>query len=211
MSLGVPRQAVNLSSPEASESAVSGGAIVTVAVMGMSAHGVPFAGLGGGAVPWLDARVLDSDREEALRRVLAGLARGDDANDISASVADLHVRNDTFPGEVFMQLAVDALEHVGVARDDPFDYGELVSVHLPEVDLRGRSRSRFQYAVLTTFAVRGGLDPDLLDEVTYWIEQYWQFALLAAIAVVRACAARSQAPAEVFVEHLAANLGIDIA
>ena len=154
--------------------------------------------------------VTDSDRADVVRRVLAGIARGDDVNVITASVVDLHVRCDTFPGEVLMELGADALEYVGAARADPFDYGDLVSVHLPEVDLRGKSRSRFRYAVLTTFAVRGGLDPDLLDEVTYWIEQYWQFALFAAVSIIRACAVRSKVPPEAFAEGLAAGLGIDI-
>ena len=82
--------------------------------------------------------------------------------------------------------------------------------HLREVDLRGKRRSRFQYAVLTAFALHGGVEPDLLDEVTYWIEQYWEFALLALIAIVRACAERSGTTPEAFAADLAAGLGIDI-
>jgi hypothetical protein len=55
-------------------------------------------------------RPTDEDRAEALRRLLVGLARGDDANQLSSAIADLHVRHNTFPGEVFMELAADALE-----------------------------------------------------------------------------------------------------
>ncbi len=50
--------------------------------------------------------------------------------------------------------------------------------------------STVQYAVHTPFALHGRLEPDLLDEVTYWIEQYWQYALFAAVAIVRECAER---------------------
>lgn len=44
------------------------------------------------------------DRAEALRRFLVGLARVDEANQLSATIVDLHVRNNTFPGEVFRLL-----------------------------------------------------------------------------------------------------------
>lgn len=155
------------------------------------------------------ADISDSDRVEAARRVLAGLASGDDAHRILASVVDLHRRNNTFPGEVFMELAADALNCVGVGRDSRVEYGDLLSKHLGEVELRSKSRSRFQCAVLTSFAVHGGLEPDLLDEVTYWIDQYWQFALYASIAIIRSCAVRSGSPIEDFAETLANHVGID--
>jgi hypothetical protein len=84
------------------------------------------------------------------------------------------------------------------------------SLNLPEVDVRGKEHRRIQYAVLTAFAVHGGLEPDPLDEVTHWIEQYWQYALFAAVAIVRACADRSGTPLETFVADLAARHAIDI-
>ncbi len=155
-------------------------------------------------------KVSDDDRREANRLALAALARGDDLDSIVVAVAELHVRHDTFPGEEFMRLAADALRQAGVSRDETVDYETLLPEHLPEVDLRGKRRGRFQYAVLTAFAVHGGLEPDLLDEVTYWIEQYREFALLALIAIVRACAERSGTTPEAFAADLAASLGIDI-
>ena len=155
-------------------------------------------------------RPTDEDRDEALRRFLVGLARGDDANQLSSEVADLYVRHNTFPGEVFMELAADALDVVGTTRADAVVYRELLSKHLPEVEFRGKEQSRIQYVVLTPFAVRGGLEPDLLDEVTYWIEQYWQYALFAAVAIVRECAERSGTPIETFVAELAKRLTIEI-
>ena len=115
----------------------------------------------------------------------------------------------TFPGEVFMKLA-DALHTAGVERKPGIAYRELLSKHLGEVELRGKEHRRIQYAILTAFAVQGGLEPDLLDEVTYWIEQYWQYALLAAVAIIRKCAEHSGMPLETFVSDLAASSVIDI-
>ena len=155
-------------------------------------------------------RPTDEDRAEALRLFLVGLARGDDANQLSSEIADLHVRHNTFPGEVFMELAADSLDVAGTQRADGVVYRELLSSHLPEVEFRGKEHRRIQYAVLTVFAVQGGLEPDLLDEVTYWIEQYWQYALFAAVAIVRACAEQSGTPLETFVADLAARHAIVI-
>ncbi len=156
------------------------------------------------------SKPTDDDRIEALRRFLAGLNRGDDANQISSEVADLHVRHDTFPGEVFMELAADALEAAGAQRQSPLAYRELLSQHLPEVAFRGKENRRIQYAILTAYAVHGGLEPDLLDEVTYWIEQYWQYAMFAAVAIVRASAHCSDVPLDMFLADLAARHAIDM-
>ena len=156
------------------------------------------------------SRSTADDRVEALRRFLAGLSRGDDANQLVVDIADLHVRHNTFPGEVLMELAADALDTAGVERETGVVYRELLSTHLPEVEFRGKEHRRIQYTVLTAFAVQGGLEPDLLDEVTYWIEQYWQYALFAAVAIVRACAEQSGTPLETFVADLAVRRAIDI-
>ena len=109
-----------------------------------------------------------------------------------------------------MELAADALDLVDSQRTDGVPYRDLLSERLPEVEFRGKEHRRIQYAVFTPFAVRGGLEPDLLDEVTYWIEQYWQYALFAAIAIVRECAQRSGTPIETFVAELANRTGIEI-
>jgi hypothetical protein len=44
---------------------------------------------------------------------------------------------------------------------------------------------------MSSAGLRGGLDPDLLDEVGYWNDDYWRYALLAAIALIRASAAKT--------------------
>jgi len=150
------------------------------------------------------SRPTDDDRIEALRRFLGGLARGDDANQLASTMSDLHVRHNTFPGEVLMELSADALHTAGIERETGVAYRELLSKHLPEVEFRGKENRRIQYAVLTPFAVHGGLEPDLLDEVTYWIEQYWRYALFAAVAIVRSCADSSGTPLQTFVADLAA-------
>ena len=156
-------------------------------------------------------RPTDDDHVEALRRFLVGLGRGDDANQLVADIADLHMQHNTFPGEVFLELAADALAVAGVEREPGVVYRELLSTHLPEGRVRGKEHRRIQYSVLTAYAVHGGLEPDLLDEVTYWIEQYWTYALYAAVAIVRASAASADIPLDSMITDLATKNAIDIA
>jgi hypothetical protein len=62
---------------------------------------------------------------------------------------------------------------------------------LPERAFRGRQNSKFQYAVLAAAALHGGTEPDLLDEVAWWqADDFWQYALFAAVAYIRAAASR---------------------
>jgi len=157
------------------------------------------------------ATPTDEDHTEAIRRLLAGLAEGVDANQLLVDMADLHIRHNTFPGEVFLELAADALRAAHVEREHDIGYRDLLSTHLNEVEFRAREQRYIHYAILTAFAVHGGLEPDLLDEVANWIERYWQFALLAAIAIIRQCADQAQTPIETFVSGLAALQNIDIA
>jgi hypothetical protein len=121
------------------------------------------------------------------------------------------VGHTTFPGEVFMELAADSLAVAGVERVFGIAYQELLSTYLPEVAFRGKEHRRIQYAVLTAYAVHGGLEPDLLDEVVYWIEQYWTYALHAAVAIVRASATSSAIPLESMLADLATKHSIDLA
>ncbi|NHZ71205.1 MAG: hypothetical protein GWP18_06145 [Proteobacteria bacterium] len=153
----------------------------------------------------------EEDRDEALRRLLAGLAAGDDVYELSSSVADLHPRYNTFPGEVFMELAADVLEIADATRNDPIPYEGLRETYLRECEFRGRDNRRIQYAILTSASVRGGLEPDLLDEVVWWrADDYWRYALFAAVALIRAGAERQGVTIAQMVEQLAARSGVTL-
>ncbi|MCP4968711.1 MAG: hypothetical protein GY926_26220 [bacterium] len=135
---------------------------------------------------------------------MSGLAEGVDIFELTESLADLHPKNNTFPGEVLMGLAADALEIAAVTRDDPVHYEGLRDAYLPECRFRGRENRKIQYAVLTSASVRGGLEPDLLDEVIWWHgDDYWRYALYAAVALIRASGDHQAIPVARFVEQLA--------
>jgi hypothetical protein len=50
----------------------------------------------------------------------------------------------------------------------------------PECTFGGRQKRKLQFAVLAAAALRGGAEPDLLDEVAWWqTDDFWQYALFA--------------------------------
>jgi hypothetical protein len=66
---------------------------------------------------------------------------------------------------------------------------------LPECSFRGRQNKKLQFAVLAAAALHGGTVPDLLDEVAWWqADDFWQYALFAAVAYIRAAADRAGVP-----------------
>jgi len=131
----------------------------------------------------------------ARRVLLDGLARDADITELLSELAPLHPRNDTFPGEVLLRVAADALEWCGASRADPLPLEGLRERFLPEGAFGGRRNAKLQYAVLAAAAVHGGTEPDLLDEVASWqADDFWQYAMYAAVACIRAAASRAGAP-----------------
>ncbi|MCU0310680.1 MAG: hypothetical protein MUE36_07035 [Acidimicrobiales bacterium] len=156
-------------------------------------------------------KATEGDRLEAIRLLLVGLAAGQDVSDLVDAVAGLHPRNDPFPGEVFMRLAAEVVADTTAAGAGPISYSGLRERHLAEYELVGKENRKFQYAVLCSAAVAGGLEPDLLDEVSWWrTDDFWRYALLAAVALTRAAAERRGVPVAAVVAELAARHQISI-
>jgi hypothetical protein len=140
-------------------------------------------------------RPVPEDAVTARQILLAGLARDADISGLVSELAPLHPRDDTFPGEVFLRLAADALDWCGASRADPLPLEGLRERFLPECTFRGRQNTKLQYAVLAAAALHGGTEPDLLDEVAWWqADDFWQYALFAAVACIRAAASRAGVP-----------------
>lgn len=123
--------------------------------------------------------------------LLGGLARDTDIFEIAAELAPLHPRNNTFPGEVFLQVAADALDWAGASRADPVSG----SGSWPSAGSgagRGASSSSPSWR---RPRCAGGTEPDLLDEVAWWqTDDFWQYALYAAVAFIRLAADRVGVP-----------------
>ena len=77
--------------------------------------------------------------------MLDGLARDRDRADIAADLVPLHRRNDTFPGEVLLRLAADALAWCGASRVDPVPLEGMRERFLPGLSFRGREKAKLGY------------------------------------------------------------------
>lgn len=129
------------------------------------------------------------DKRTAAIELLDALGRGDDLEVIVANARARHPKNDTFPGEVFLDVARDALDVAGATRAEPVDYQRVIA--LVGWPLRGRQNAKLQYAVLAAGAGRGGIEPDLLAEVQWWrTDDFWFYATLVATGCIRAAANR---------------------
>jgi hypothetical protein len=148
------------------------------------------------------------DAVTARRILLDGLARDADIFELVSELAPLHPRNNTFPGEVFLHVAADALDWCGGSRADPVALEGLRERFLPECAFRGRQDKKLQYAVLAAAALQGGTAPDLLEEVAWWqTDDFWQYALFAAVAYIRAAASRVGVPVPQACRNLAQRPG----
>ena len=144
----------------------------------------------------------------ALQTLLDGLARDADIFELLTELAPPHPRDNTFPGEVFLHVAADALDWCRASRADPLPLEGLRERFLPECTFRGLQNKKLQYAVLAAAALHGGTEPDLLDEVAWWqTDDFWQYALFAAVAYVRAAASRAGVPVRQACQDLALSPG----
>ncbi|MFZ0161238.1 MAG: hypothetical protein WAL50_19585, partial [Kineosporiaceae bacterium] len=78
------------------------------------------------------------DAATARQILLDGLAHEIGVFEILNQLAPLHPRNNTFPGEVFLRLAGDALDWAGVDRAHPVDLAGMVERFLLECSFTGR-------------------------------------------------------------------------
>lgn len=127
--------------------------------------------------------------------LLDALAGDKDIFKVMTGVAPLHPRYNTFPGEVFLRLAADALNLCGTSQANPVPLEGVRARFLAECSFRGRENRKLQFAVLAAAALHGGTDPDLLDEVAWWqTDDFWQYGLFAAVAYIRIAADRAGVP-----------------
>jgi len=136
---------------------------------------------------------------------LTGIAGSADPLDLTRQLEPLHPKNDTFPGEVLLELAADALDLSGASRDEPVEYEGIRERYLPEMQFRGKAQHhRGHYALRAVAMIRAGVVPDLLDEVNWWhTNDLWVWFLYALIIYVRIAAERTGEAVIEVCEHLA--------
>ncbi|MGH3303040.1 MAG: hypothetical protein ACRDOK_15440 [Streptosporangiaceae bacterium] len=158
----------------------------------------------------MPARNLPTAEDAAAARqvLLDGLAGDSSVSELAGVLGPLHPRNNTFPGEVFLDVAADVLDWCSIRRSEPLALEGMRERFLPELAFRGRENKKLQFALLAAAALRGGTEPDLLDEVAWWqTDDFWQYALYAAVAYIRAAADRVGVPVRQVCQELARCAG----
>ncbi len=152
----------------------------------------------------------EAEARQAVDILLVAVETGGDIFAALSDIRPLHPKNDTFPGEVFMRLGADALKEGGIGRDQPISENALVGRYLPECELRGRDGHKIRYAILAAGATAGGVQVDLLEEVTHWAtDDFWSYAALAAVAWIRAVADQREITLGALCERLHARADTD--
>jgi hypothetical protein len=155
----------------------------------------------------------DDDRNRAIVEALSGLARGDYLSDLAARLALLHRRNDTFPGEVLLGLAADAIAVSGATRQSPIEFEGIRDRYLPDGAASSKAEHhKSKFALRAAAMLHGGVDPGLLDEVQWWhSDDLWYWALEALVTYVHAAADRTNQSVEAVCRRIANQHGTDLA
>ena len=158
------------------------------------------------------ARSTDEDYESAARLGLSGLMVGEHSEPIMAQLAALHPRNKTFPAEVLLELAVEAIAESGASPAEPIQYEGMRDRYLPEYHFRGKSQQhKSHYALMAAAMIQAGVYPDLLDEAYGWgIDDMWEYAFYALVLYGRVAGERTGRTAEAVAMAIAERRGIDL-
>ena len=149
----------------------------------------------------------------AIEVALSGIAGGLQFGEIAARLAPLHPKNSTFPGEVLLELAADAIEESRASRVEPLQLEGIRTRHLPEDRAHTRAQHhKAEYALRAAAMVRAGVDPGLLDEVSWWrTDDLWFWALQALVTYVRAAGEHSAEPVSAICGRVASRHGVQLA
>jgi hypothetical protein len=94
----------------------------------------------------------------------------------------------TFPGEVLLDLAADAIDLSGATQQSPLEFEGIRDRCLPEAVAHTKAQHhKSGYALRAAAMLHGGVDPALLDEVQSWrSDDLWYWSLEALATYVRA-------------------------
>jgi hypothetical protein len=158
-------------------------------------------------------RPSDDDRLKAIDIALSGLVRDDDLRDVAARLELLHPRNDTFPPEVLLELAADAIAVSGASVRSPLEFEAIRGRFLADGVAHTKAQhDKSKYALRAAAMLHGGVDPGLLDEVQWWqSDDLWYWSLEALVAYVRAAADRTGQSVEFVCRRIAEQRGVTLA
>jgi hypothetical protein len=143
--------------------------------------------------------------------VLGGLVRGDDVDDLMSGVAPNDVPGLFTPDVAMLDVAVTALDLACPPGAERLEYDGLRERYLPQVTFRGRTEHRnVQYAIHAAACMRGGLQPDLLNDAGLWRPRLWTYAVFAVVIYARAAAERLGVTVAEIAQRIAAQHELEL-
>jgi hypothetical protein len=147
-----------------------------------------------------------------MRIALSGIAAGMSVGKLKGELEPLHPANDTFPAEVLLDLAADAIEEAGASREAPIAFEGIREQYLPECGAHTKEQHyKSEFAIRAAAMIRAGVDPGLLDEIVWWrIDDLWMWAVDALVVYVRVAADRTGVDVAEICERLARRRRVDL-
>jgi hypothetical protein len=147
-----------------------------------------------------------------IRLTLGGVAAGREFGDVARDLEPLHPKNNTFPGEVLLELAADAIEESGASRQAPLETEGIRERLLPEDRAHTKAQHyKVEFAFRAAAMIRAGVDPALLEEVGWWREDdLWFWSLEALVLYLRAASERSGASVSDVCQRIARRHGVEL-
>lgn len=154
----------------------------------------------------------DQDRRDAIGLALSGLASGEDPFELVDALEPLHRDSSTFPADVLLELAAEALELGGVSREAPIEYEGLRERFLPEWEVRGKlAHHRSHYALRAVPMIAAGVAPDLIEEMGWQqVPGWWIWSVYGLVVYTRAAADHSDQPVADLIGQLAQRHGVQL-
>ena len=154
----------------------------------------------------------EEDYGTAIHLSLLGLTADQDLDEVMDRLVSLHPKNNTFPAEVLLELAGDAIAESGASPTEPIQYEGIRDRYLPEFSFRGKSpQHKSHYALMAAAMIAAGVYPDLLDEAYGWgVEDMWEYAFYALLVYGRVAAERTGRSSEAVASAIAERHGITL-
>jgi hypothetical protein len=151
-------------------------------------------------------------RSEAIRIAIAGLAYGEQAEELLSKLGVLHIRYNTFPAEELLELASNAIEESGATPADPIDCEGIRERFLPDHPFSGKTQHyKSKYAISAAAMIHGGVFPDLLDDAAWWeADDLWVYSFFAFLLYMRVAAERSGRSVEEVARSIADRRGVTV-
>ena len=149
----------------------------------------------------------EAHRVDATRVALTGIAGGEPLDDVLARLRSSVDFAFPFPGDVFVEVAADALELAGATRATPVSLSDATETYLPEWTVSGNTaHQKSRAAIDAAIALHAGIAVDFGAVAGWWqVQDFAFYAFQTAVIMIRLAAATTGRPAESICTEIAAR------